>query len=451
MIARAQELFGEGSRESMEQEPDAQWFAGKHKFIWPGIRSLELLSVPNDIDVRKYKGRPHDHVLFDELSEFTHYIYSFLGIWARSSVPGQRVFVGGATNPPTVLEGRWVIDHWAPWLSARHPNRAQAGELRWFATIDGEDTEVENSHPFTDRGEKIIPASRTFIPAKVDDNPVYMATGYKAQLQKLTGVLRNAYLLGDFLAAMSDDAMQLIPSAWLDAAFDRWRARKAGAEMPRLDWLGVDVAHGGRDRSVFFRRYGNVLPKPIVLPGKDTPTATSIAAVVVPIVTGEGGQCAVDATDRWGAGAVDVAEALMQNAQLRGRIHGVNFGQRTDARDKTRLLSFRNVRAFAFWSLMEALNPESGDDLAIEPFPGLAEELLAFRYEVTPGGILIEDKDAIKKRIRRSPDLADAAALTYATSPFGNAKDVGWLMLSAQKKAEKERKALEAERARAGR
>jgi hypothetical protein len=45
--------------------------------------------------------------------------------------------------------------------------------------------------------------------------------------------------------------------------------------------------------------------------------------------------------------------------------------------------------------------------------PGLMAELVAPTYTFQNGQFLLEDKDQIKKRIGRSPDLADALALTF--------------------------------------
>lgn len=452
MIQRAEELFGPGARTSELYEVDGEFLAGKKKFVWPG-RSLELSSVPNDVDVRRHKGRPHDHIGFDELSEFTQFIYDFLGIWCRTPHKDQRTSICSGTNPPTSIEGRWIIEHWAPWLDERHPKPAASGELRWFAMLPGGvngeliDTEVDGPNPIPLGGEMVVPSSRTFVPARVQDNPVYMASGYAQQLQRLSGVLRDAYYLGDFRACMKDDAMQAIPTAWITAAFERWRALPANAKLPPLTCVGMDVAHGGRDRTVLYPRHHNIVPRPRIIPGVETPTSQASANHLVSALIG-GGYGNVDTSEGYGAAAADWADALLRDEKLKGRVHGVNFGARTNLRDRTKLLTFRNVRAYSFFALRDALDPEDGDSLAIEPVEGLLQELTAFRYEVTPTGIVLEDKDEIKKRIKRSPDLADGLALTYSVGPYGAAKDTAWLELA---KKQREEKALAQEKARAGR
>ena len=45
--------------------------------------------------------------------------------------------------------------------------------------------------------------------------------------------------------------------------------------------------------------------------------------------------------------------------------------------------------------------------------------MLAHRYKVTPSGVLIEEKDAVKERIGRSPDKADAVVMTMLEEEDG--------------------------------
>ena len=53
-------------------------------------------------------------------------------------------------------------------------------------------------------------------------NPVAELPAAIGQLQSLPEPLRSQMLYGDFKAGMEDDADQVIPTAWIDAAMDRW-------------------------------------------------------------------------------------------------------------------------------------------------------------------------------------------------------------------------------------
>ena len=73
-----------------------------------------------------------------------------------------------------------------------------------------------------------------------------------------------------------------------------------------------------------------------------------------------------------------------------------------------------------YWRLRLALDPEQpgGAKLALPPGGEILRDLCAARYKVMPGGtaeggvIQIEEKSEIKKRLGRSPDLADAIVLS---------------------------------------
>src|SRR6202012_325486 len=116
-----------------------------------------------------------------------------------------------------------------PWLDKTHPNPARPGELRWFTTIAGKDIELPDGRPFVFVTDEILyyfhlrdfnppdiitPLSRTFIPARIEDNPVYMASGYMATLQGMPEPLRSKMLYGDFKAGREDSPWEGIPPGW---------------------------------------------------------------------------------------------------------------------------------------------------------------------------------------------------------------------------------------------
>src|SRR5436309_1776879 len=57
----------------------------------PGHRFIELGAAQHEDSERKWRGRPHDGKLFDELPEFTEKQYLFFSGWARTTIPGQKV------------------------------------------------------------------------------------------------------------------------------------------------------------------------------------------------------------------------------------------------------------------------------------------------------------------------------------------------------------------------
>jgi hypothetical protein len=187
MIDRSRVIYRDGRFNGQEK----QWRFSNGK-------TIEFGSVQYEWDVEKYQGRPHDLIGFDEITHFSETQYRFLLGWLRTTNPHQRTRVIATGNPPITRDGEWVKDYWSPWLKRDHPNPALPGELRWFAVIDGEDAEVRGPQPFTHNGERITPRSRTFIPARLEDNPLLDRTDYRARLQALPEPLRSQLLYGDF-------------------------------------------------------------------------------------------------------------------------------------------------------------------------------------------------------------------------------------------------------------
>lgn len=81
-------------------------------------------------------------------------------------------------------------------------------------------------------------------------------------------------------------------------------------------------------------------------------------------------------------------------------------------------IRFLNRRAELYWRLHEALDVRNQNLIAIpRQFPALDEELLAIGYTFNSSGkIQVESKDAVRARLNRSPDIADAFALSFAPS-----------------------------------
>ena len=77
------------------------------------------------------------------------------------------------------------------------------------------------------------------------------------------------------------------------------------------------------------------------------------------------------------------------------------------------MLEFANRRSEAWWKFREALEPDSGEDIALPPDAELMADLTAPTYEVDTQGIRIERKEKIIKRLGRSPDCGDAVVMNF--------------------------------------
>lgn len=161
--------------------------------------------------------------------------------------------------------------------------------------------------------------------------------------------------------------------------------------------LGIDVARFGDDRSIIIGRQGLVAFKPVELRNART---TDIAARVINIKDKWGSEAEfVDDTGHWGHGVIDNLMTAHATTVLGIQFHAPALNPR-----------YKNRRAEMWFEMAEWIKRGG----SIPNIPDLAGELTTPTYTYSNGKILLEDKDQIKERLGRSPDIADALALTFA-------------------------------------
>lgn len=160
--------------------------------------------------------------------------------------------------------------------------------------------------------------------------------------------------------------------------------------------LGVDVARFGDDRTVIFPRQGLASFEPVIMRGART---TDIAARVAKAKADWNSEVEfVDDTGHWGHGVIDNLYAAGCNP-----IPVMYHGPPTDPR-------YKNKRA-EMWMLMAEWVKRGG---SLPNIPELVGELTTPTYSFINGKFTLEDKDQVKSRLGRSPDLGDALAQTFA-------------------------------------
>lgn len=395
--------------------------------IWrlPDGRMIRFGSTPNLGDEMNYQGQARDLLGLDETANFLRQMVVFLMGWVRTTDPNQPTQSILTFNPPTTADGRWIVDYFAPWLDDRHKNPAVPGEKRFFAVIDGNDVEVDDDRPFVIDGsgrdydfdprdyrgarETLIlrPMSRTFIPSRISDNPFLVRTNYMSTLQALPEPLRSQMLYGDFRAGMSDDPWQVIPTAWVKAAQDRWTRKEP---KPEITSLGVDVARGGEDQSVIAGCTPDLwFDELLEYPGEETPNGPKLAGLVVAANRNHG---AIHIEIN-GVGASPY-DFLVQSRQ---QVYGIDVSTKTTATDRSGRLSFSNTRSALWWGFRELLDPSNNHYVALPPGRDLEVELTAPKWTVKSGVIYVESREEIVKRIGRSPDRATAIILAAIRTP----------------------------------
>ena len=414
VIERSREIF---NAEGLSTSRDS-YNESLHRWVLDDGRMVEFEACQFEKDQEKQRGRPRDFYGFDEVTEFTQSQVEFITAWNRSVNPDQRCRIVMTFNPPATEQGTWVCDFFAPWLTYlhpdqfTHPNPAAPGELRWYATIDGDVVERPDGQSFDHNGEIVRPQSRTFIPAQLKDNPYLDQTNYRSVLQSLPEPLKSQMLYGDFSLTVESDIWQIIPTDWIKAAQERWLLRSF-PEGHYLTGVGIDVARGGQDKMVISKRYGNWFAELVIHRGSETPNGPISAALIEMALESEPGYINMDII---GIGSSVYDSLVVSYPQT----EGINAAGRSTFWNKSGKFKTRNVRTEMYWRLREMLDPETDNDLALPPGNEIVADLAAGRYTVTTAGYAMEEKIEIKKRIGRSPDVGDAIALHFSTvSPVG--------------------------------
>lgn len=160
--------------------------------------------------------------------------------------------------------------------------------------------------------------------------------------------------------------------------------------------LGVDVAREGDDSSVIFPRQGLASFTPIVM--RNAKTIEGAGAVARKEADWGADATFVDNTGGFGGGWIDQLTNLGRTPM------GIHFA--SSATDP----GYANKRAEMWFKMAEWVKGGG----ALPKIPALIAELTTPTYTFKGDKLLIEPKEDIKKRLGRSPDLADALALTFA-------------------------------------
>ena len=217
----------------------------------------------------------------------------------------------------------------------------------------------------------------------------------------------------------TSDEHALIPLSWIELAEQRWEENQGLYEEDiannriRPIVQGCDPADTGSDYTAIVWR-----DKKRVLSLKKVQQSVMESAGYLKSVIDAGYQydghtlkIYKTAVDSIGIGTGIVGRLR----ELEIPVTGVNFGERTDYKDKFGNLEFLNLRALCWWRLREALDPDGDELLELPRDEDLRADLTIPKWErMSTGKIKIESKEEIRKRLGRSPDKGDALAITFA-------------------------------------
>jgi predicted phage terminase large subunit-like protein len=216
------------------------------RYFFPSGAQVLFNHCQHERHAQIYDGHEFQLVEFDELTHFVRSMYTAIRARIRSPHKDLPRYTRSTTNPGG--EGHeWVFQRWGPWLNPKFKGRgiverrdpetsellppAAPGAVLWVHQLEDEaGTEVfvtkttclclheRSHHEGHDRSPDgvstgrcrhdgcrckgyLAPLSRTFIPAKLDDNPhlVKNDPGYKQQILGMDVVRRKQLLHGDWL------------------------------------------------------------------------------------------------------------------------------------------------------------------------------------------------------------------------------------------------------------
>jgi hypothetical protein len=175
------------------------------------------------------------------------------------------------------------------------------------------------------------------------------------------------------------------------------RKNKVDSDSPLV--IGVDPAVSDKDRLAIIRRKGR---KAYKLETHFQLNTMEIVGLVRRIIDQERPTKVLIDCIGIGAGIVDRLLELGYNC-----VKGVNVARSSDEKSK-----FRNKRAELWWDMREWLAQEM--PVEIPDSDELMGDLTSLGYKYDSAGrLVIESKDDLRKRGMKSPDTADALALTF--------------------------------------
>ncbi len=380
-------------------------------------------------DELSWMGRPHDLLYIDEAAHFAETQVRALMGWVRSTDRSQRVRVVLGSNPPLSDEGIWMFKMFAPWLDPAFPNPAKSGELRWCVVDDDDkDIWVDGPGQYTTDGKFIsdggsgwiegipLSMSRTFIPAKLSDNPFQNTPEYRAQQDGLPKHLRDAIRDGNFLSVRKDHDSQLIPTDWIQAAMDNWKPEPPQnvpmcAIAADLTGMGSDTGGGKQDKFVIASRHDGYYNELVITEAQDAKMGKDKAgkiqkhrrdgATIILDMGGGYGDSTYEHLDNNGISAIKYKGAA-----------------KSAARTKASKIPFYNKRAETYYRFMEDLDPgqPGGSKIILPNDPFLMADLCSIRFDKNNSDlnmIKLETKKELCSRLGRSTDYGDPVVMGW--------------------------------------
>lgn len=220
--------------------------------------------------------------------------------------------------------------------------------------------------------------------------------------------LFQSRVLGKFPQSSEDS---LIALHLIERAIKDWGAGVSGSGEEEV--IGLDVARFGSDRTAFVYRKGNKVQEIVSHIKEDTMQTAGRA---------------IDWLRRYPAAKINIDEIgvgggvvdRLKETEYADRVYGINVAEKAPE-DYDNTIRFVNLRAKIHWDLRTRF---MSNDILLPEIGTIISDLTNIKYKYrSDGAILIESKEEIKKRIGRSPDLADALGLAFYNPKSFTAED----------------------------
>lgn len=288
--------------------------------------------------------------------------------------------------------------------------------------------------------EESIPYSEEYVPESLRDmllSPLWVEerlhrwVGSPSEGQALSELAAKSPLFlskvrGIFPESGSEG---IIPLGWIEAAMVRWENWKdqGSPHLPvnTRHVLGVDVADKGEDQTCIAFREAHIVRE--LRKYRNSDTMETVGYVKAAMSSREGSLAIIDSI---GIGAGVLSRLREQKIRAIGFVAS---GSAKGLKDKTNEFTFRNLRAAAWWRMRELLDPSQpgGSNVMLPRSEMLQADLTTPNWKVlSGGGIQIEAKEDIKKRLGRSTDEGDAVVMSFwqgrSTVDTSSAGAVSW-------------------------
>lgn len=204
----------------------------------------------------------------------------------------------------------------------------------------------------------------------------------------------------------------VVPYAWanrckVEGAWGMAAVQRAVSTLTNLVELGIDVGAGGDETVIYARRGPAVLRAPWIDHSGDWERVVDLA--IEAILEVDARRVKVDVIGI-GWGVVGGLEAARKAGRHSAEIIGVNVAESSADPSK-----FPNLRSEVWW-MMRDLARQGALDLRLVEDETIYQ-LTAPEYKIVGGRTVVEPKAETRKRLRRSPDRADALNLAYYSPP----------------------------------